>query len=164
SEQSKNLELKKAIIEEARQFTLSGNAEEDINELKDFQNRWAEIGFVPIKYKDAIQEEFRHLIDGWFDQLNLDEYDRDLERFRAKLSSLDAGDYKDYKIINEREKLVAKIRQLELDVNTYENNIGFIAKSSKSQGLIEELNSKIENTRQRLNLLQEKLKALDSLI
>ena len=164
SEQSKNLELKKAIIEEARQFTLSGNAEEDINKLKDFQNRWAEIGFVPIKYKDAIQEEFRHLIDGWFDQLNLDEYDRDLERFRAKLSSLDAGDYKDYKIINEREKLVAKIRQLELDVNTYENNIGFIAKSSKSQGLIEELNSKIENTRQRLNLLQEKLKALDSLI
>ena len=164
SEQSKNLELKKAIIEEARQFTLSGNAEEDINKLKDFQNRWAEIGFVPIKYKDAIQEEFRHLIDGWFDQLNLDEYDRDLERFRAKLSSLDAGDYKDYKIINEREKLVAKIRQLELDVNTYENNIGFIAKSSKSQGLIEELNSKSENTRQRLNLLQEKLKALDSLI
>ena len=164
SEQSKNLELKKAIIEEARQFTLSGNAEEDINKLKDFQNRWAEIGFVPIKYKDAIQEEFRHLIDGWFDQLNLDEYDRDLERFRAKLSSLDAGDYKDYKIINEREKLVAKIRQLELDVNTYENNIGFIAKSSKSQGLIEELNSKIENTRQRLNLLQEKLKNLDSLI
>ena len=78
SEQSKNLELKKAIIEEARQFTLSGNAEEDINKLKDFQNRWAEIGFVPIKYKDAIQEEFRHLIDGWFDQLNLDEYDRDL--------------------------------------------------------------------------------------
>ena len=143
---------------------MSGNAEEDINKLKDFQNRWAEIGFVPIKYKDAIQEEFRHLIDGWFDQLNLDEYDRDLERFRAKLSSLDAGDYKDYKIINEREKLVAKIRQLELDVNTYENNMGFIAKSSKSQGLIEELNSKIENTRQRLNLLQEKLKALDSLI
>ena len=37
---------------------MSGNAEEDINKLKDFQNRWAEIGFVPIKYKDAIQEEF----------------------------------------------------------------------------------------------------------
>ncbi len=104
---------------------MSGNAEEDINKLKDFQNRWAEIGFVPIKYKDAIQEEFRHLIDGWFDQLNLDEYDRDLERFRAKLSSLDAGDYKDYKIINEREKLVAKIRQLELDVNTYEKQHRF---------------------------------------
>ena len=51
SEQSKNLELKKAIIEEARQFTLSGNAEEDINKLKDFQNRWAEIGFVPLNTK-----------------------------------------------------------------------------------------------------------------
>ena len=164
SDQEKNLELKRELIEEVRNFKLTGNNDDDIEALKAFQTRWAEIGFVPIKYKDAIQEEFRHLIDGWFDQLNLDEYDRDLERFRAKLSSLDAGDYKDYKIINEREKLVAKIRQLELDVNTYENNIGFIAKSSKSQGLIEELNSKIENTRQRLNLLQEKLKALDSLI
>lgn len=164
SEQSKNLELKKEIIEAVRQFTLSGNSEEDINKLKDFQNRWAEIGFVPIKYKDAIQEEFRNLINGWFGQLDLDEYDRDLEKFRTKLSSLNPGDYKDYKIINEREKLMTQIRQLELSVNTYENNIGFIAKSRKSQGLIEELNSKIESTRQRLTFLKEKLKALDSLI
>lgn len=164
SVQEKNLELKKAIIEEVKQFTLSGNNEEDINKLKEFQSRWSAIGFVPIKAKDAIQEQFRAAINEWFDKLNLDEFDRNLERFRAKLSSLDSGDNKDYKIINEREKLVSKIRQLETDVNTWENNIGFITKSSKSQGLITELESKIEKTKQRLALLQEKLKALDSLI
>ena len=164
SEQEKNLELKKALIEETRQFTLTGNNEEDIEKLKTFQTRWAEIGFVPIKLKDSIQDEFRSAINEWFDKLNLDEFDRNLERFRVKLSSLDAGDNKEYRIINEREKLVAKIRQLETDVNTWENNIGFIAKSNKSQGLIDELTSKIEKTRQRLSLLQEKLKALDSLI
>ena len=164
AEQEKNLALKKAIIEEARQFVLSGNSEEDVEKLKGFQTRWAEIGFVPIKFKDSIQEEFRNIINEWFDKLNLDEFDRDLERFRAKLSSLDAGENKEYKIINEREKLVSKIKQLETDVNTWENNIGFIAKSNKSQGLINELNSKIEKTRQKLALLQEKLKALDSLI
>lgn len=164
AEQEKNLELKKALIEEVRQFTLSGNTEEDIEKLKIFQTRWAEIGFVPIKMKDGIQEEFRSAINEWFDKLNLDEFDRNLERFRVKLSSLDAGENKEYKIINEREKLVAKIKQLETDVNTWENNIGFIAKSNKSQGLINELTSKIEKTRQRLALLQEKLKALDSLI
>lgn len=164
SEQEKNLELKKAIIEEAKQFALSGNNEEDISKLKEFQSRWAEIGFVPIKAKDAIQEEFRTIINEWFDKLNLDEFDRNLERFRAKLTSMDAGENKEYKIINEREKLVAKIRLLETDVNTWENNIGFITKSSKSQGLIDELHSKIEKTKQRLALLQEKLKALDKLI
>lgn len=164
SVQEKNLELKKAIIEEVKQFTLSGNNEEDINKLKEFQSRWSAIGFVPIKAKDAIQEQFRAAINEWFDKLNLDEFDRNLERFRAKLSSLDSGDNKDYKIINEREKLVSKIRQLETDVNTWENNIGFITKSSKSQGLITELESKIEKTKQRLALLLEKLKALDSLI
>lgn len=164
SEQEKNLELKKAIIEEARQFTLSGDREKDIDKLKEFQTRWSEIGFVPIKLKDSIQETFRAVINEWFDKLNLDEFDRDLERFRVKLSSLDAGENKEYKIINEREKLIVKIKQLETDVNTWENNIGFITKSNKSQGLIEDLTSKIEKTKQRLNLLQEKLKALDSLI
>ncbi|MEG0795903.1 MAG: DUF349 domain-containing protein [Odoribacter sp.] len=164
SEQKKNLELKKAIIEEAKQFTLSGNTEQDINTLKGIQTRWSEIGFVPIKAKDTIQEEFRNVINVWFDKLNLDEFDRDLERFRAKLSSMDSGENKEYKIINEREKLVAKIRQLESDINTWENNIGFIAKSNKSQGLIDELTSKTEKTKQRLILLQEKLKALDSII
>lgn len=164
SAQEKNLELKKALLEELKHFTLTGNNEEDISQLKAFQSRWSAIGFVPIKMKDALQEEFRTSINQWFDQLNLDEFDRDLERFQVKLSSLDTGENKEYKIINEREKLVGKIRQLETDIHTWENNIGFIAKSSKSQGLIDELHSKIEKTKQRLNLLQEKLKALDKLI
>lgn len=164
TEQEKNLELKKALIGELKQFSLSGNNEEDIKKLKEFQARWSAIGFVPIKMKDSIQEEYRNVINEWFDKLNLDEFDRNLERFRAKLSTMDAGENKEYRIINEREKLVAKIHQLETDVNTWENNIGFIAKSSKSEGLIQELYSKIEKTKQRLALLQEKLKALDSLI
>lgn len=164
SEQEKNLESKKTLIEELKQFTLSENNEENIKKLKEFQARWAEIGFVPIKQKDAIQEEFRATINNWFDQLNIDEFDRNLERFRAKINTFDTGENKEFKIINEREKLVAKIRQLETDVNTWENNIGFIAKSKKAQGLIDDLNSKIEKTKQRLALLVEKLKAIDSII
>lgn len=164
AEQAKNLEQKKALIEEIKQFNLTGNTEEDISKLKEFQNKWSEIGFVPIKAKDSIQEEFRTIMNAWFDKLNLDEFDRNLERFRAKLSSLDTGENKEYKIINEREKLVSKIRLLEADIHTWENNIGFITKSNKSQGLINELTSKTEKAKQRLKLLQEKLKALDNLI
>lgn len=164
SEQEKNLELKKVLLEEIKNFTLSENNEDNIKNLKEFQNRWSTIGFVPIKEKEAIQEEFRKIIDGYFDQLNMDEFEKDLARYRAKINTFDSGENKESKIINEREKLVAKIRQLETDVNTWENNIGFIAKSKQSEGLIRELNSKIEKTRQRLSLLVEKLKAIDSMI
>ncbi len=164
SEQEKNLERKKALIEEAKQFTLSEDNEENINKLKDLQARWAEIGFVPLKVKDSIQEEFRNIINGYFDQLNLDEFDKNLERYRAKINTFDVGENKEYKIINEREKLVAKIRQLETDIHVWENNIGFFAKSRKSESLIKELNIKIDKAKERLALLVEKLKAIDNMI
>ena len=164
TEQARNLELKKAVMEEIKQFRLTGNTEEDISKLKEFQAKWSEIGFVPIKVKDSLQEEFRNVMNEWFDQLNLNEFDRNLERFRAKLSSMDSSENKEFKIINEREKLVGKIKQLETDIHTWENNMGFFTKSSKAQGLISGLTSKIEKAKQRLKLLQEKLKALDTLI
>lgn len=164
SEQEKNLEAKKALIEEVKQFQLVDNNEENIKKLKEFQARWNDIGFVPIKEKEAVQEEFRKIINIYFDKLNLDEFDKNLEKYRAKINSLDSSENKEFKIINEREKLIVKIRQLENDIHTWENNIGFIAKSNKSEGLIRELTSKIEKTKQRLALLQEKLKAIDSLI
>lgn len=164
SEQEKNLEAKKALIEEVKQFQLVDDNEENIKKLKEFQARWNDIGFVPIKEKEAVQEEFRKIINTYFDKLNLDEFDKNLEKYRAKINSLDSSENKEFKIINEREKLIVKIRQLENDIHTWENNIGFIAKSNKSEGLIRELTSKIEKTKQRLALLQEKLKAIDSLI
>lgn len=164
AEQEKNLEQKKALIEEVKQFALSGDNEKDIERLKEFQSRWAAIGYVPIKEKNTVQEEFRTLINNWFDKLNLDEFDRDLEKYRARITTFDSSDNKEFKIINEREKLVAKIRQLESDIHTWENNIGFIAKSNKSENLIRDLNSRIEKTKQRLALLVEKLKAIDKLI
>ncbi len=164
SEQENNLEQKRALLEEINRFIPGENNEDNLKQLKEFQVRWSAIGFVPLKEKDGIQEEFRKAINAHFDKMNLDEFDKNLEKFRAKLQTLDKDGNKDYKIINEREKLVAKIRQLENDINTWENNIGFIAKSRKSEGLIRELHSKIEKTKQRLSLLQEKLRALDSLI
>lgn len=164
SEQGKNLELKKALIEELKQFELTGNNEQNLSKLKDFQQRWTTIGFVPIKQKDALQEEFRGLVNAHFDKLDLGESDKNIERFRAKMNTIDGVVQKDYKIVQEREKLVAKIRQVESDVHVLENNIGFISKSSKSEGLIKELENKIEQSRERLSMLNEKLKIIDNMI
>lgn len=166
SDQHHNLELKKALIEELRNYVLKENSEENLEALKSFQNRWAEIGFVPIKEKDAIQSEFRNLINEHFDQLDIDEFDKNLERFKSKVNTFDANgnDAKDFKIVQEREKLVNKIKQLEADLHVWENNIGFFSKSSNSEGLIKEFTAKIEAARHKLALLLEKLKVIDSMI
>lgn len=164
SDQEKNLELKRALIEEARNFQLTGNTDEDIEALKAFQARWAEIGFVPIKEKDTIQTEFRKLINGHFDQLDIDEFDKNIVRFQSKINTFDNSDDKASRIIQEREKLVNKIKQLEADLHAWENNIGFFSKSNKSDGLIKEFTAKIENARHKLSLMQEKLKLIDGMI
>lgn len=165
SDQSYNLRLKRALIEEIRQFKLTGNNEEDIATLKEFQARWAEIGFVPIKEKNAIQTEFRNLLNELFDQLDIDEFDRNLERFKSKVNTFDVSeDSKDFKIVQEREKLVNKIKQLETDLHVWENNIGFFSKSKNSENLIKEFNEKIEAAREKLTLMYEKLKVIDSMI
>lgn len=164
SEQEANLQAKLALIDEVKHFTIDEDNDKNIEHLKEFQTRWAKIGFVPIKMKNEIQEAFREAINTHFSHLDLDDYNRDLERFRAKIDTLNIGENRDYKIIQEREKLINKIRLLESDVQVYENNVGFITKSSKSQTLISDLESKISKTKQRLSLLQEKLKALDSII
>ncbi len=164
ADQVKNLELKKALIEEVRTFQLTGNTDEDIETLKAFQTRWAEIGFVPIKEKDAVQTEFRKLINAHFDLLDIDEFDKNIERFKSKINTFDNSDDKVSKIIQEREKLVNKIKQLETDLHAWENNIGFFSKSNKSEGLIREFTAKIENARHKLSLMQEKLKLIDGMI
>ena len=164
SDQEKNLELKRALIEEVRNFKLTGNNNEDIEALKAFQTRWAEIGFVPIKEKEAVQNEFRKLINDHFDQLDIDEFEKNIERFKSKINTFDNSDDKDSKIIQEREKLINKIKQLETDLHAWENNIGFFSKSSNSESFVKEFSNKIESARHKLALMQEKLRLIDSMI
>ena len=112
TEQEKNLELKKTLLEEVKQFTPSDNNDATLQQLKEFQARWAAIGFVPIKEKEAIQDEFRKIINAHFDKLNLDEFDKTLEKYRAKIHSLDSGENKESKIISDAKNLSAKSASL----------------------------------------------------
>ncbi|MDR1273959.1 MAG: DUF349 domain-containing protein [Odoribacteraceae bacterium] len=165
TDQVHNLALKKALLDEVRGFVISGNNAENIKALKSFQSRWTEIGFVPIREKDAIQAEFRGLINAIFDRLDITEFDRDLERFKSKIGTFETkSETKDIKIVQERDKLVAKIKQTEADLHVWENNIGFFSKSSTAEGLIKEFSAKIEEARHKLSLMQEKLKAIDNMI
>ncbi len=155
-----NLEKKKALIEEIRAFTVT-DREESFEALKEFQRRWAEIGYVPIRQKDKIQAEYRELIDAHFNTLRGNDKDRKIERFREKLTGLKDGK-KSGSIRHERDRLYNKMKQLESDVQVLENNIGFFSNSKNAESLIRDVQEKIARAREEMQTIIDKIKLIDS--
>ena len=162
--QDDNLKLKKDIIEELKNFVITEDSEACFNALQEFQRRWSEIGFVPIKEKERINNEFRSLINKQFDKLNVDEGNKGVQKFRNRLENWKASNQFNEKIGRERNGLILKLRQLENDIILWENNIGFFAKSKSSDALIREFNNKIESGKRNIKLLNEKLQLIESML
>ncbi|MBK3519335.1 DUF349 domain-containing protein [Carboxylicivirga marina] len=160
--QDENLKLKEALIEEVKNFEPSDNAEDNFQKLQAFQHRWNEIGHVPIKEKDRVNQEFRALINQYFDNLNLNEFEKNVEKFRNKIESYKTEHAND-RLTQERNKIINKLKQLENDITVWENNIGFFAKSKKSEALVRDFQHKIETGRRNIKLLNKKLDMLEDM-
>jgi hypothetical protein len=160
-----NLNAKQAIIDEVKAYQASDNVVRNLDALKEFQRRWAEIGYVPIKDKARIQTEFRNAIDNLFKSLNLSEKDRKLVKFKSRLENVQTANKAQVKTLrSERDKLLIQIRQIEADIAVWENNIGFFAKSKNADTVVAEVKRKIEKAREEVVLLEEKIKLLDQTI
>lgn len=163
--QDENLKLKEDIIEEVKNYEVKEDDEESaIAELQKFQKKWIEIGFVPIKDKDRINQEFRNIINQKFDHLNLDEEDKSLQKYRSKLESWKLSNQFNEKIGSERNKLANRLKQLEGDIVIWENNIGFFSKSKKSEALMLDFQKKIEDGKLNIELMIKKLKMIEEMI
>jgi hypothetical protein len=158
-----NLKLKQELIEDIKNYQLTSSIEENFEKLKEFQRRWAEIGFVAMKYKDEIQKNYRDAINKMFDSLKIDESKKNLLKFRTKIENLSDRQKTNHKLDQERDKYMKKLNQLENDIVLWENNIGFFAKSKNAEIMIQEVNQKIENARNEIKVLEEKVKMIDSL-
>ncbi|MDD2813026.1 MAG: DUF349 domain-containing protein [Bacteroidales bacterium] len=160
-EQIENLKLKTALVEKVRNFTLTENQAEDLKELKKVQKEFTDVGHVPLDKKDSIQREFREALHEVFDKLDLDDSKKEVLRFRQKVDNLAQSPKGKNRISTEREKMVNKLKQMESDITLWENNIGFFAKSQKSESLIREIENKIQQGRERIQTLREKIDLLD---
>ena len=149
-----NLKLKQALLEEMRATDIKAGGFEAI---KEFQRRWGQIGFVPIKQKEALQKEYKSLVDAMFATLRSSERDRSMSRFRERVSTMKSG----AQLRSEREKLFNKVRQLEQDIALLENNIGFFSKSKNAEALIADVREKIERSKRDMAELIEKINLID---
>ena len=163
SEQGENLRKKRELLEEVKGFALSGDDSADLDRLKEFQRKFTEIGHVPFKEKDAIQNEFREVINRHFDALRIDEKRRNLMKFKNKVSGNTSNGRGQNKNRFEREKYMTKMKQLESDLALLKNNIGFFANTKNSEALIADVNQKITNTKEKIEFLREKIRILDAM-
>jgi hypothetical protein len=158
-----NLQKKLDLIKQIENFALGENASESLDKLKEFQRQWSEIGFVPLKDKDDVHEKYREAINKKFDELHIDDSDRNMLKFKNKLESYLEKPNGIQRIRQEREKYITRLKQMESDIILWENNIGFFARSKNAESMIREVEQKIENTRESIELLNHKISLIDDL-
>jgi len=158
-----NLLKKVELIKQIEEFRITENDEECLKKLKDFQRQWADIGFVPLKDKDDIQEKYREAINKKFDDLQIDDSHRYMLKFKTKLEDFLEKPNGMQRIRQEREKFITRLKQLENDIVLWENNIGFFARSRNAETVIKDVESKIENTKKDIELLNRKINMIDDM-
>lgn len=157
--ESENLAQKEAILAELKAHQFGDNREENLNAIKEFQRRWAEVGFVPMAEKDRLHKEFRGEIDRIFEQLKISAREAEETAYRERIRSV-GGDAKKF-VNNEKAELLEKIEKLHSDLNLWENNLGFLASSKQADLLKQEFEKKMQGARQQIALMQAKLRILN---
>ena len=141
-----NLKAKQRLVEEIKAYVLTGDEAADREAMKAFQTRWQEIGFVPFKEKDNISQAYKSALQEKFPA-----NDRTPRRGRGARQPL-----------SEKDRLIQKYNQLEQDIVTYENNIGFFSMSKNSEPLIKQMNERIAQAKEELKALAEQIREADA--
>lgn len=153
----KNLEAKLALIEEIKNY-VSESDSADLAAFKDFQKRWESIGFVPFKMKDKVSEAYNSALSEKFGDVK----NQLSERRPRRSNRQERGNRQDRAPRSERDRLIQKFVKIEQEIATYENNIGFFAKSKNADALLEGLRKKIDVAKEELKQIEEQIKVIDN--
>jgi len=161
SSYAENLNAKLALIEEVEKFTFDADPHVSFEKLKEYQQKWSDIGFVPFNKKEEVNNAFKSAINKQFDKLKMGNGEITVLKYKNKLDNLKSNPQISRKVRVEREKFYTKIKQLESDITLWENNIGFFAKSANADAMIKEVEARIENAKKTIISLEEKVKIID---
>ncbi|MFA6644204.1 MAG: DUF349 domain-containing protein, partial [Bacteroidales bacterium] len=161
-EEARNLEAKRAIVQTIKNLDKSLDTDKALSALRELMDQWYSIGHVPYKLKDITYREFYDATEEQFDRLNIDKTDRKLESFKTNISDLARSGNAKNQLYHEREKLMRQYDRMKNELQTYENNIGFLSVSSKKGNhLLDDMNSKVEKIKSELQLIIRKIEAVD---
>ncbi len=155
-----NLDKKREVITKLK--NLLENPGENVQQtLQKLTEEYNAIGHVPFKEKDNIYTEYREVIDKLYKNLHISNAKRRLDNFKTNLKNV--AEKGADALGNERGRLLRRYDQLRGEITTYENNLGFLnAASKKGNSLIEEMNRKVQKLKDDLELVKQKIKAIDA--
>jgi hypothetical protein len=157
-----NLAAKKELVKKINALDEVAEHDEALSLIRDYMSEWNSIGFVPFKEKDKLSKDFHEAIDKQFERLKVDQNDRKMQSFRNSLNDLAGGEKGKGKLYGERDKLMRTYERMKSELQTYENNFGFLSSSSKGgSGLIKEMERRMENLKDEMKLLVKKIDAID---
>jgi len=162
SEEHANLDKKHNIIAQLKELVVAEISDNDFQKkLKNLAKQYSAIGHVPFKEKDKVYKEYHEAIDAAYKKLHATNAKRHFDNFKNNLKNVakEGGNA----LGNERGKLLRRYDQLRIEITTYENNLGFFnTASKKGNSLVEEMNRKIEKLKADLEMVKQKIKAIDA--
>ena len=160
NEEKENLRKKEEIIGKLKALLTDETDENKQDTVKDLMKEWNDTGYVPFRDKDRVYKTYHEAIDEIFKALNLSAARRRLDSFKSNLKNeMKEGGQG---VSRERERLMRAYEAKRNEIKTYENNLGFLTCSSKKgSSLLDEMKKKVEKLKDDLNLLGEKISAID---
>ena len=159
-EERENLEKKLAIVEQLKAVTQE-TGDDLADKVQKLVEEYNAVGHVPFKEKDKLYKEYHAVLDKLYQDLNISVAKRKLNTFKQNLKQV--AERGENALDNERTRLFRQYENLKSEIQTYENNLGFLnASSKKGNSLIDEMNRKVQKLKDDMNLVREKIKAIDA--
>ena len=157
-----NLNQKKEIIAKLNAIDENMETAEATARVRELMAEWNKIGFVPFKEKDKIYKEYQSVLDKHFTRLNMQENKNRLMSYTSTVQQLASSDQAQNKLYREREKLMHNYERLKAELQTYENNMGFLNISSKSgNSMLKEMERKMQQLKDQMQLIIQKIELID---
>lgn len=161
TEEVENLKKKKELIERINALSEVDDLQIARDTLHLIMDEWHNVGFVPFREKDKIYKEYQSALDVQFDRLKMDRSERRLQSFKSTVEDISKSERPKGRLYKEREKLMYQFNKVKADLQTYENNMGFLSVSKGAGGLLKDMEHKIQDLKNELELIAQKVDAID---
>ena len=155
-----NLLSKEEMLKQFNEFKLSDDNNKNREQLKAFSTEWNTIGMVPMKDKKRINDAFYTRLDAFYEEMNIDKKEKGIIQFKTKIDRLAASENAFDLLLKESDFLKKLSDEINANIRTYDNNLGFFKTSKGSNSFLKEIIDKIEIEKNKVTELVEKRKLI----
>ena len=155
-----NLLSKEEMLKQFNEFKLSDDNNKNREQLKAFSTEWNTIGMVPMKDKKRINDAFYTRLDAFYEEMNIDKKEKGIIQFKTKIDRLAASENAFDLLLKESDFLKKLSDEINANIRTYDNNLGFFKTSKGSNSFLKEIIDKIEIEKSKVTELAEKRKLI----